>query len=168
MTVDLGLSAQHSGDVETSQILATVNLGGSRTPPPGYEVVNAIGFYKMHPTALTMDEGREKCAQEGAHIIVLNSDNEADVIRTFLARKPNIPHANSQEYTFVGLHDWIDEGKFISLLGEPVENSGFNRWRAGEPNGGRNENCVMVDKDTKFVDIDCNWKLFIVCELYDL
>ncbi|XP_066994938.2 hemolymph lipopolysaccharide-binding protein [Anabrus simplex] len=163
------LDMKHGSDncqgSEITQMIVTARVPPS--PPVGYAVVNGLGFYKMHTTALRWEDARDKCVQEGAHLIVINSDEEADVVRTFFARKPpiqNLSGIHSALFAHVGFHDRYEEGKYVTLQGQPLDQSGYARWDANKPNRRNDHNCGFANKDVKYHDGPCEWQQFYICE----
>ncbi|PSN55592.1 hypothetical protein C0J52_04046, partial [Blattella germanica] len=48
----------------------------------GYELVPGwLGYYKIHTDAKRWHDAHEVCAQEGAHLLVINSPQEADAVQ---------------------------------------------------------------------------------------
>ena len=72
-----------------------------------------------------------------------------------------------RSHAWIGLNDIENEGKFVFIDGvtATAENAG---WNANEPNGGRNENCVLINwekhPNTTANDISCNFKTSALCE----
>ncbi|XP_072281085.1 tetranectin-like protein [Pyxicephalus adspersus] len=63
---------------------------------------------------------------------------------------------------FLGINDRNTEGKYVHYDGR---SSVLKNWNAGEPNGGRAENCIQhVDPHGKWIDIPCSWEKHVVCE----
>ncbi|XP_067005245.2 hemolymph lipopolysaccharide-binding protein [Anabrus simplex] len=144
-------------------LTAIVTVSGS-SPPDGYEVINGLGYYKMYTTPVTWDQARENCGLDGAHLIVINSEQEADVVRTLFARHPKIPGATREVYAHIGFHDRYTEGKYVTLLGDTLEKAGYAIWDRGQPEKSTSQNCGYASRDAKFHDGPCEWKLAYVCE----
>ncbi|XP_068085509.1 hemolymph lipopolysaccharide-binding protein-like isoform X1 [Anabrus simplex] len=65
-----------------------------REPPVrrgDYELFAGIGYYKLHTTAQLWERAREVCVREGAHLIVINSDAEANVVRSTSQENRHFP-----------------------------------------------------------------------------
>lgn len=81
-------------------------------PGPGYEYYPGIGYYKFHPEARTWAEAKKICAEEGAHLLVLNHEHEVKLVREMFPRYPG-----AGGYAFVGFHDQHTEGQYITMFG---------------------------------------------------
>ncbi|XP_066994939.2 hemolymph lipopolysaccharide-binding protein [Anabrus simplex] len=166
--VILDVDHRQLNDHGSCSTMMTVTTTISPSPPSDYEVVNGLGFYKMHTTALRWEDARDKCVQEGAHLIIINSDEEAEVVRTYFVRKPKIlnltENGHAKLYAHVGFHDRYVEGTYITLKGQPLDQSGYARWDANKPNSRNDHNCGFANKDVKYHDGPCEWQQFYICE----
>nr|XP_006013848.1 PREDICTED: collectin-43-like [Latimeria chalumnae] len=61
----------------------------------------------------------------------------------------------------IGISDRKSEGMFEYLSGEQIT---YSNWKTGEPNNRKNEDCVEVDFDGKWNDVDCRSTSLIICE----
>ncbi|XP_066998485.2 hemolymph lipopolysaccharide-binding protein [Anabrus simplex] len=129
-----------------------------------YEFHPLVGRYKLHKTAQTWTEAFNICQQEGAHLAVINSDTEAQVLKDMLIR-------NEKPVAYVGVNDIVTEGKFVTIFGEELSKTGYAKWAPNEPNnmGGSatapGEDCVALIKDTAlFNDYSCTRKHPFICE----
>ena len=82
-----------------------------RLPPPDYEFVALLGYYKVHIDAKTWQDALEDCQKEGAHLIILNSQKEADEIITLLVKNSCI----NQEL-WIGLHDQYNNRNYVTVF----------------------------------------------------
>ncbi|XP_066995606.2 hemolymph lipopolysaccharide-binding protein [Anabrus simplex] len=139
------------------------NVGGV---PADYEQFFGLGYYKLHTAALTWLDAQTKCTEEGAHLIIVNSAQEADVISTLYSRGPKPEGATPKQghLCYVGFHDHQQEGQFVSVLGSPLSKSGYVRWGNNQPSGGAQENCLVSDSSAIYWDAPCSWKLMYICE----
>lgn len=91
----------------------------------------------------------------GAHLLVVDSMFEAQLIDGF------VPTAILDHY--VGASDLAIEGVYLSVTNIPLAYSVF---AAGEPNGGTAQNCLRMNDEIMFSDVDCAPGDDYVCE-YD-
>ncbi|XP_066998483.2 hemolymph lipopolysaccharide-binding protein-like [Anabrus simplex] len=129
-----------------------------------YEFHPLVGRYKLHTTEKSWTEAFNICQQEGAHLVVINSDTEADVLKDILTR-------NEKAVAFVGVNDIVTEGKFVTIFGEELSKMDYTKWAPNEPNnnGGSatapGEDCVYFIRDTAFFnDASCTSKHPFICE----
>ncbi|XP_067009972.2 hemolymph lipopolysaccharide-binding protein isoform X2 [Anabrus simplex] len=132
----------------------------SSMPPLGYENFHGVGLYKLHTDALSWEQAEETCGAEGAHLVVIDSEEEAEVVKALYAReKKNLLTTGIH----IGIHDRDNEGHFLTVLGDPLD---YPRWRPGQPDGGPDQNCGFVYSDAKMCDGDCKWKMGFICEMH--
>lgn len=76
-------------------------------PPPrsDYELFPGIGYYKFHDVIQIWPRAREICAEEGAHLAVINSEAEAEVMKKLFAKFPTISGATHNDWAWVGLYE---------------------------------------------------------------
>lgn len=123
----------------------------------------SVGAHKVHPQWVTWNTARRNCESEGAYLAIINSVVEADaIVRLF--------GPSNVQKVFVGLHDLYHEEEFVTIHGESIGETGFNRWQDGEPNNGakHDQHCVVLNDDGKYDDIQCAIRLPYVCELRDV
>ncbi|XP_068083696.1 hemolymph lipopolysaccharide-binding protein isoform X2 [Anabrus simplex] len=156
---------QHSSvcqDMDTHELAITTS---EKIPEEGYEYINGLGYYRMHTIAITWEQARAQCEKEGTHLIVINSEAEATVVKEFFARGIKIQNATRDYGVHTGIHDRYEEGKFVTITGETLETVGYKNMALNEPNGGRVENCMAVSNEGRYFDISCTtWKLAYICE----
>ncbi|XP_046411995.1 macrophage mannose receptor 1-like [Neodiprion fabricii] len=134
-----------------------------------YNYTPGIGGHKFHTKAATWNEARKVCESEGAHLAIVNSAREAEVIGNLFTKSG--PHFGSKDsnYAHIGFHDLYEEGEFVTIDGKSLATVGFYEWKDGEPNNhGNNENCGSVYKMGQLNDIDCAKSVAFVCELPDI
>jgi hypothetical protein len=110
-------------------------------PTPGYELFPLMGYYKFHSVGRTWREALHTCAQEGAHLAIINSQEEANLIRSLYDKNPKVQNATDNHHAFLGYHDLYTEGQFETILGNCNERfnifecSGLQRpplWSSGQ------------------------------------
>ncbi|XP_046395333.1 hemolymph lipopolysaccharide-binding protein-like [Ischnura elegans] len=140
-------------------------------PPPlpaDYELFPGVGYYKFHTTfANGFEDASLKCAQEGGHLAIINSEAEHQVVQVMFAKHPE--STVKTVWAFVGFHDRKKEGEFYTIFGEPLQSTGFTRWsHPGQPDdAGKNEDCGTVHRNGGLNDYPCNGQAPFFCE-YDL
>ncbi|KAG8236825.1 hypothetical protein J437_LFUL017282 [Ladona fulva] len=149
-------------EITESEGLRTSNLLAVLTVPPqlptDYKLIPGIGYYKFHnETARNFDDAEEICSKEGGHLAIINSEEESNALK-----------GSIYGFAYIGFHDRIKEGEFITIFGQSLKYTGFNRWSASyEPNGGTSENCGSLHPNGGINDISCNINIPFICE-YDL
>ncbi|XP_067004843.2 hemolymph lipopolysaccharide-binding protein-like [Anabrus simplex] len=129
-----------------------------------YELFPGLGFYKLHTIGKDWPTARSICVQEGGHLMVINSDAEAEVVKTLFSRKPKFSGTWDQINVFVGISDDLKEGQYMAVTGEPLDKTGYSRWGSGEPDGKTNQNYVIVREDGLLRDALNEAVLGFICE----
>ncbi|XP_069675747.1 hemolymph lipopolysaccharide-binding protein-like [Periplaneta americana] len=125
----------------------------------GYQLHPGVGYYKLYKTLVTWQDAWKKCEDDGAHLLILNSEAEAE-----LARKIISPHSDHSAF-HVGVHDLFVEGRYITIQDENLNSSGYNKWATGQPdNWHGDENCVVIHRNALLADVNCTWKFWFICE----
>jgi cytolysin (calcineurin-like family phosphatase) len=84
---------------------------------PGYELTPGLGYYKFHTVAKTWDGARRTCDQEGAHLAVINSEAELNVLTDLFSSVPKLRGVAYNQYAYIGFHDRFSEGEYLTVLG---------------------------------------------------
>ncbi|KAK7792865.1 hypothetical protein R5R35_009641 [Gryllus longicercus] len=90
-------------------------------------------YYKLHEERTTWEHAQWKCEQEGAHLLVLDAAAEADALVDHFQRLGRL----FERLVFVG----VRSGPALTVAGEPVESTGYNRWTSKA----LKDVCVAVD-----------------------
>jgi hypothetical protein len=77
-----------------------------------------MGYYKFHPTAVIWQDALRVCAQEGAHLAIINSKEEANIFHDLFARYNDVKGADDNDHAYIGYHDFNSEGKFETIFGK--------------------------------------------------
>ena len=77
-----------------------------------------LGYYKFHTTAVTWFRAKQICEQEGAHLLILNSEREFTAIKAVWDTYPKLFSGGQNNFMHVGLHDLLQEGDFVTLNGK--------------------------------------------------
>ena len=83
-----------------------------------YQFFPRQGFFKMHIEAMNWFEARDTCYLEGGHLVIVNSEEEAAIIRTLWRKHPKILDGWRNSCAYVGIHDQVKEGEFITVHGK--------------------------------------------------
>ncbi|XP_072753637.1 hemolymph lipopolysaccharide-binding protein-like [Anoplolepis gracilipes] len=138
------------------------SLPSSNERSDGYIVTPGISAHKLHPRKLTWNKARQACIQEGGHLAIINSDSEEKVLLRMLQEK-NI------DVAWLGLHDYFEEGDWVTVKGEALENTGYTRWTTKWPNEpdnfNGNQNCAALITEGGMDDVQCNVPLSFFCEI---
>nr|CAD7401457.1 unnamed protein product [Timema poppensis] len=164
--VDVEQTSSRCGAEEEIVLAALVKAPPPRAGP-GYETIHGLGYYKLHTELNTWEEARRVCAEEGAHLAVVNSKVEMDVILNIWGRHPKIMDSYLNSFAHVGFHDLYTEGNYLTVLGDSLLSTGFVPWGTNEPNnlgGSPGEDCGSLLRDGKLNDINCDTKLAYFCE----
>jgi len=82
---------------------------------PGYELVPGLGYYKLHAVGKTWEEALRTCEDEGAHLLVINSEYEANAMAPFWEKNPYFLATNNY-YAYVGFHHLYREGQVVTIF----------------------------------------------------
>ena len=85
-----------------------------RVPSPGYELIAGMGYYKMHVANKTWHEAYHFCGLEDAHLLVLNSEEEALALKRLWVKHPGKP--GGWNWAYIGFHAFYKEGEFVTLF----------------------------------------------------
>ncbi|PSN30713.1 Hemolymph lipopolysaccharide-binding protein [Blattella germanica] len=129
----------HFNDSQKSAIVATIVLPGEKFF--GYDHVPGVGYYQVYNVAYAKNwiEAVQTCAEDGSYLVIINSREEAEAIINLL-RKNNV-HGHKP---WVGVSDLFEEGNFVTIFNENMQNTGFKWWHPREPDGGTKENCLWI------------------------
>ncbi|XP_067008197.2 hemolymph lipopolysaccharide-binding protein [Anabrus simplex] len=146
---------------ETTSASTKVTVTGSRIPPEDYNVVAGRSRYKIYTSSLVWKDARQKCDHEGAHLMVINSQEEAKLVNQLvLKNSKNITGADYVSYVFLGFHWDEKEKRFITVQGDPIEKTGYSKWYPGEPS---TTGCGSSLNDQLY-ELSCSHKLAFICE----
>ncbi|KAL0840834.1 hypothetical protein ABMA28_014641 [Loxostege sticticalis] len=120
--------------------------------------------YKTSKQRLSWEEAYTSCATDGAHLAVINSQQEAEVLND-IRRK-----TFEKETVHVGIRSWNRE--WITVQGQSLEEAGYSKWHKGEPNNdGGVENCGSMYENVKDLDdgvlndVPCDGPRHFICEI---
>ncbi|XP_069701697.1 hemolymph lipopolysaccharide-binding protein-like [Periplaneta americana] len=133
---------------------------------PGYELVPSLGYYKLHTVGNTWHGALKICEEEGAHLLIVNSDEEALALKPLWDKNPpaNISGSVHNNWAWIGVHDMYKEGEYLTIFNETLQSPGYVKWGSGQGRDGTSQNCVMLDRDLKLADYECHNKEPFFCE----
>ncbi|XP_069691015.1 hemolymph lipopolysaccharide-binding protein-like [Periplaneta americana] len=162
--VDINHSTEACEESEAILIAATVTAPVQR-PSNTYELLPGLGYYKFHGTPRNWFEARKICTREGAHLFILNSEDEGRALLLTWWAYPKVYDDWRNKHVYTGVHDNFVEGEFVTIFNQPLNSTGYSKWRANEPNGNTRENCVTMDGNYgTLVDMPCSTILPFFCE----
>lgn len=110
--------------------------------------------YYISPQRMTKnwDKSKKDCEDRGAHLVIINSQDEQDFVSRFYDR------------IWIGLSDKNAESNWTWVDGTHLMGDGF--WQDGEPNDDHGfEDCVEVSRGGGgWNDMPCSSRLSWVCE----
>ncbi|GLG95541.1 Hemolymph lipopolysaccharide-binding protein [Gryllus bimaculatus] len=97
---------------------------------------------------------KETCEREGAYLAIINSLEEANLVKKLFNRDRDVG-----TWLHLGFHDLYKEGKYVTLFGEPLSETGYITWSPGQPdNYNNNENCGSMHPEGGLNDLNCSVK----------
>ncbi|KAK7792864.1 hypothetical protein R5R35_009640 [Gryllus longicercus] len=142
-TPSMGLAPEAPPDVQMA------------SPLPGYHPLHGGNWYKLHSRPASWHAAREQCEREGggAHLLVVDSAEEAGVVRALLGLRL---HDNA---TLVHAGFYV---QLVSVRGEALQFSWHERWVRGDPNALA---CGQMDSDGFLLLAMCTEQRAFVCEI---
>ncbi|KOB78821.1 Lipopolysaccharide binding protein [Operophtera brumata] len=128
--------------------------------------------YKFHRRGLPWSRAYMTCAAEGAHLAIINSAEESQVLKDLYAKNPdNVIFSKDPYVAAIGFHDWGERGSWMTIHGETLKQAGFDRFKDGEPNnsthsrtGDDGEYCGSIVRSGNLNDVWCNVHIPFICE----
>ncbi|XP_038211981.1 macrophage mannose receptor 1-like [Zerene cesonia] len=134
------------------------------TTDPEYKLNEQTGHcYKFHLTPRNWTRAFMVCSAEGAHLAIINSDEEAGVLKELHGRHKadDLPY----DTIFLGFQDWGENGVWTTIHGQSLADSGYAKFQPGQPdNASPGENCGSMFRNGYFNDAWCYVKLAFICE----
>uniref|UniRef100_A0A1V1FT38 Putative LPSBP4 n=1 Tax=Reticulitermes speratus TaxID=60591 RepID=A0A1V1FT38_9NEOP len=125
----------------------------------GYKLYSDMGYYKVYNISSKWGQSWRRCEDDGAHLLIINSEAEANVARKFASNYPSV-------YAFyIGFHDFFLEGQYVTIHGQSLKAAGYSKWGSGQPDNYRGaENCGAMRRDATLADIHCSSTSWFICE----
>ncbi|XP_069670535.1 hemolymph lipopolysaccharide-binding protein-like isoform X2 [Periplaneta americana] len=137
-------------------------------PPPGlgpdYKLIHNLGYYKMHTEGKPWYDAVRICAEEGAHLAILNSEREVQELLKMWAPFKNHFPGFEDELAFIGFHDFKTAGQFVTIFGQPLTSQGYLKWAPNEPSNGQGEFCGMLQRNGELHEGYCFHDIVFFCE----
>lgn len=92
---------------------------GNKPPPIGYEGFGD-NYYKYHRDPKDIIQAMRICEAEGAHISIINSEEEASHIMVIMNRFPSssLPTVGDKDHILMGFHDALIDGEYLTMDGK--------------------------------------------------
>ncbi|KAL3876251.1 hypothetical protein ACJMK2_034119 [Sinanodonta woodiana] len=135
---------------------------------PDYTYVEDLDLcYKIHhESSYNWEQARTVCESEGSDLIVV--DNLPLLLFLNRTLDNDVIYKNDEKY-WIGATDKVQEGKFIWVNGQQVEN---NFWHPQEPNdANHNEDCVAIwwydaERQLGMNDVPCEtYTMKFLCQM---
>lgn len=133
-----------------------------------YQYTPNVGLHKFHSRSVAWNVARKICREEGGHLAIINSQDEARVLTDLFNRAGKIKNAAFLNEGFIGIHDYFAEGDWVTVLDEPLATTGFTKWSdewGGQPDNIGIQNCGSYVVDGFLDDIVCSSSLPFFCEI---
>ncbi|XP_067000023.2 hemolymph lipopolysaccharide-binding protein [Anabrus simplex] len=139
-------------------------MSSSPEPTPGdlgdYRPVHG-GQYKLHTKPLNWTDARDVCVREEAHLLVIDSDQQAQIFSTVYGRNSDVIGNNSgPDALHVGVFGSGDNNKWITVLGESAEDI---PWASGEPRGMK-AMCGKALSNGEVFNANCSDERNFICQ----
>ena len=108
--------------------------------------------YRRVDTPMTYDEAFSTCAADGAHLVVIEDNDENDFVGSLTT-------TNNE---WIGFDDLdLDNDTFRWVNGST---SAYTHWQSDQPGGGGREDCTTIQDDQEWHDSSCDVRNPFVCE----
>uniref|UniRef100_A0A2A4J280 C-type lectin domain-containing protein n=1 Tax=Heliothis virescens TaxID=7102 RepID=A0A2A4J280_HELVI len=123
--------------------------------------------YKFHRVPKIFSDAHFVCSAEGGHLAIINSNEEAEVLRKVFAANPAglMPGSFWKDIAFIGFHDWGSWGDWRTIHGEKLSEAGYDKFSGGEPNNATTgEHCGSIYRSALLNDLWCDKPAAFICE----
>ncbi|XP_035666994.1 uncharacterized protein LOC118409788 [Branchiostoma floridae] len=136
-------------------VLVAMGTGVTGQDCPSDYTRHGAWCFKEYVEGKFYNDARQVCAGDGG-LLAMPKDSDVDnFLMNTLTNRMN---------HWIGLNDQNTEGEWRWEDGTPHDrNADYGRWRDGEPNGGRGENCVH--DSTGWNDLNRNHDMPFICQL---
>ncbi|XP_072944212.1 uncharacterized protein [Epargyreus clarus] len=139
----------------------------------GYQYVESVGScYMISSAAYSWNQAYDECQTQGAHLVVLNSELEHQVVHNLTHYAPKVAeNAHSPWYWHAGVRaNKVVEGSPIvykTIFGQTLQEAGYDQWSVGEPNNllGTELCGSIFTNDGKYNDLTCSLLFAFICEV---
>uniref|UniRef100_A0A2A4IYF0 C-type lectin domain-containing protein n=1 Tax=Heliothis virescens TaxID=7102 RepID=A0A2A4IYF0_HELVI len=123
--------------------------------------------YKFHTVPRTFARAHFACSAEGGHLVIINSETEAQVLREIFAKYQSgtMPGLFWKNVAFIGFQDWGERGDWRTIHGETLSEAGYAKFSPGEPaNATPGEFCGSIYRTALLNDLWCDKPAPFICE----
>ncbi|XP_069688172.1 hemolymph lipopolysaccharide-binding protein-like isoform X1 [Periplaneta americana] len=133
--------------------------------PSDYQLLDGLGYYKFHPEPKTWFDALDTCVKECAHLVVINSQKEADALVNLWKPYPSLVSGWMNDWAHIGFNDLKTKGQYVTIFNQPLNSTGYEKWEPGDPNAPDIEFCGAASRSAStLADIECDLKLAFICE----
>ncbi|KAJ8676063.1 hypothetical protein QAD02_011849 [Eretmocerus hayati] len=141
--------------------------------PEDYCYILGIGIYKLHEDLAVWNDARHICNDEGGRLAIINSKEEAEALKEMYTDSDLMYElGRPSQDVLLGFHDIYNEGEFVTILGQTMEEAGFDEWsqvggKQPKNNDGWDnvQNCGAMAVDGKLDDVACGSEYGFICEI---
>ncbi|XP_069688168.1 hemolymph lipopolysaccharide-binding protein-like isoform X2 [Periplaneta americana] len=154
-------------DKETIIVIANITASQEKKcqVPADYQLLDGLGYYKFHPVPKTWFDARDTCVKECAHLVVINSQKEADALVNLWKPYPSLLSGWMNEWAHIGFNDLKTKGQYVTIFNQPLKSTGYNKWEPGQPTHPDTEFCGASSRRASTLgDVGCDVKLAFICE----
>ncbi|XP_041978144.1 lymphocyte antigen 75-like isoform X2 [Aricia agestis] len=120
--------------------------------------------YKFHRVSRTWPRAYMACTAEGGHLAIINSQQEALVLKEIFANNsPAQVSINSRETMHIGIHNWNERADWTTINGEPIPEPEHHVYFQGQPD--TEEFCGGMMRDGELGYSWCGVIRPFVCEM---
>ena len=87
-------------------------------PGKGYEIIPGHGYYKLSSEIQPWLKALQRCTEDDAHLLILDSKEEAKALIPLLKKHPRNLGDWRDHYFFIGIHDLYQEGTYYTIHGK--------------------------------------------------
>ena len=80
-----------------------------------YKFYPGVGYYKFYKFKVNWGEAWSQCREEKAHLVVIDSDRELEVVKKLQSDIGNT------DWVYIGVHDLFLNSYYVSVLGKLIK-----------------------------------------------
>lgn len=122
---------------------------------PAGSVYKVHGYAQVGDQSLPFQTARTACVNEGGYLAIPDSASEITALLAATPREGMMP------WMWIGITDQGTEGTWMTVLGTQAS---FLVWGSGEPDGGTQNNCVLLAQTNQMYDSTCGTSWAFACE----
>ncbi|XP_074990247.1 C-type lectin domain family 17, member A-like [Calonectris borealis] len=109
--------------------------------------------YSFSTETMSWSDAKEICADQGAHLVVINSDQEQNFLRD---------NINNSSTYWLGVTDELEEGSWVWTNGDRMSLSYWNTWKENKDKD--QKDCGIIGPDGIWNDDRCSHSNHWICE----